>query len=68
MAGREPPAEPVLWDAFAADGSYRGSVRIPGSFRPLKWGADWVIGVYEDELDVQLVVRYSLVETFIVNR
>lgn len=60
MAGEEPSTDPVLWDGFAADGRYLGSVWIPFNFRPRLWRDDWVVGVYEDELDVQFVVRYDL--------
>jgi hypothetical protein len=35
-------------------------VRIPDRFRPLDIGADWVLGVIVDELDVERIQLRSL--------
>lgn len=59
-AGQEPIEGPVLWDGFDAQGEYRGSVWVPAGFEPRIWWSDQVIGVLENELDVQFVVRYDL--------
>lgn len=45
---------------FAADGPWLGTVTMPADFRPLQIGADFVLGVQTDELDVQRLVLYDL--------
>lgn len=45
---------------FAADGPWLGTIVFPADFRPLEIGADYILGVHTDELDVQRLVRYDL--------
>lgn len=45
------PAE--AWLVLGADGRWLGSVGFPADFRVLEIGVDEVLGVWEDEMDVQ---------------
>ena len=45
---------------FAANGPWLGTIAMPADFRPLQVGADFVLGVHIDELDVQHLVLYDL--------
>lgn len=65
MLGAEPPSHQV----FAPDGTWLGSVALPSGldrgFNPdmapgLRIGADYVLGVWRDEMDVQRVRLYRL--------
>jgi hypothetical protein len=53
-------ADPARWDVFDSTGVWLGPVRIPDRFRPLDIGADWVLGVIVDELDVERIQLRSL--------
>ena len=56
-----PPAdETPRWTAFAADGAMLGTVALPARFRALEFGADYVLGVRRDDLDVERVELYPL--------
>lgn len=46
---------PVTWILFGPRGRFLGPVRVPERLRILDAGADWVLGVYRDELDVERV-------------
>ena len=56
------PTAPGKWTVFDADGRWRGSVTMPPDFRPYEIGADWILGVERDEMDVQRVKLYPLVK------
>jgi hypothetical protein len=45
----------VAWAVFDPNHAWRGSVAMPRRFQPYAAGAEWVLGVSEDELDVQRV-------------
>lgn len=55
--------EPVLFDVFDADGSYLGAVRAPEGLamypQPI-FTRDWVLGIVQDEFDVQTVVKFRV--------
>jgi len=54
---------PARWDAYRADGRWLGAVGLPGGFRPLQIGEDWVLGVARDALDVERVQLRTLVRS-----
>lgn len=45
---------------FSADGPWLGTVHLPPDLRLLEIGADYLLGVRTDELDVQHLVLYDL--------
>ena len=45
--------EPARWDVFDAEGRWMGPVPMPAGFRLLEIGADEVVGVVRDDLDVE---------------
>jgi hypothetical protein len=49
------------WPRFGPDGVYEGTVTIPARFRPTAVRGDVVLGVYQDELDVESVRAYHLI-------
>lgn len=56
-----PPAdETPRWVAFRDDGTMLGTVALPPRFRALEFGADYVLGVRRDDLDVERVELYPL--------
>jgi hypothetical protein len=55
-----PDAAGSRWVAFRSDGVMLGSVVLPARFRVLEFGADHVLGVRRDDLDVQQVELYAL--------
>ena len=54
------PAVPRTWTVFAATGELLGAVTVPEQFKVLQIGADWILGVGRDELDVEYVRVYRL--------
>ncbi|MXW10073.1 MAG: hypothetical protein F4X47_16240 [Gammaproteobacteria bacterium] len=44
---------PEPWLVLGPDGNWLGSVEIPENFRVTDIGLDEILGVWEDELDVQ---------------
>jgi hypothetical protein len=57
---RRPGDEQPRWDVFDPDGQWLGTVETPPDFRVTEIGADYVLGVYRDELDVEQVQLYTL--------
>ena len=51
--GESEAAEPQRWLVLEADGTWLGTVEVPGGFRILDIEMDAVLGVWYDELDVQ---------------
>jgi hypothetical protein len=47
--------EPTRWDVFDDQGRWMGPVTMPSGFRLLEIGADHVVGVVRDHLDVERV-------------
>jgi hypothetical protein len=48
------------WTVYDPDGIAIARVTLPGSFRPLDIGRDYVLGVLRDELDVERVRLYRI--------
>ena len=51
---------PSVWDVFDASGRYTVTATLPEKFRPFQVTATSIIGVLQDELDVEYVVRYRV--------
>jgi hypothetical protein len=56
VPGEEEPG----WAVFDPQGRLLGLVRLPERFRPMHIGADFVLGVAVDDLEVERVRMYSL--------
>lgn len=54
------PEDPDLWRVFDASGRLVTALRVPERFRVFDVGADWILGVWRDELDVERVHLYHL--------
>lgn len=48
------------WNVFAPDGRWVAAVTTPPAFRILDIGTDYVLGVWQDELDVEYLQLYDL--------
>ncbi len=48
------------WTVFDAGGQWLGVVSFPATFQPHEIGADYVLGVFRNALDVETVRRYAL--------
>jgi len=48
------------WTVYGKDGASLGMVATPPGFRPASFGADHVLGVWENELGVEYVQKYDL--------
>jgi hypothetical protein len=57
-----PPGRPPTWTVFDADGRLLGSVAFPDHFTPYHIGDDFVLGRWQDELDVEHVLLYELIK------
>jgi hypothetical protein len=49
------------WDVFDAEGRFLGTVDTPGGFTPRLFRRDRIYGVWQDEFDVQYVMRLRIV-------
>ncbi|MGD8278269.1 MAG: hypothetical protein PVH00_09600 [Gemmatimonadota bacterium] len=56
--GSRPPA--TVWDVFDASGGLRGSVSLPERFQAYAATDDAIIGVLQDTMDVEYVVRFRI--------
>ena len=56
------PAVPRTWTVFTATGELLGEVIVPERFKVLQVGHDWILGVGQDELDVEYVRVHWLVK------
>jgi hypothetical protein len=54
--------EPVRWAVFDQEGRWLGDIETPPNGRVWDIGNDYVLGVWQDELDVQQVRMYRLVK------
>jgi sugar lactone lactonase YvrE len=54
--------EPTVWSVFDSEGRLLGSVHIPPRGTLTQIGADFVLGVWKDELDVEEVRLYELIK------
>ncbi len=55
-----PTDESSAWTVFAPDGRALTKVRLHERFRPMELGADYVLGVVRDELDVERLQLWRL--------
>lgn len=55
-----PGAASASWTVFGPEGAMLGQVAMPAAFRPTDIGADYVLGVWRDELDVERIRMYPL--------
>jgi hypothetical protein len=53
-------AGPQRWEVIAPDGRLLGALTTPARFRPLDVGADYVAGLWHDDLDVTYLRVYRL--------
>jgi hypothetical protein len=57
---RRPSDHQPRWTVFDSTGQMLGAVAMPERFTPYDIGADYVLGVWKDELDVQYVREFGL--------
>lgn len=55
-------AEPREWRVFDHEGQLVGRVTLPGRFRALDIGAEWIVGVWRDEQDVETIRVYRILK------
>jgi hypothetical protein len=51
---------PRHWNVVDAEGRWLGKVDFPERFTPMEFGADYVLGVWLDEFDVEYVQRLQI--------
>lgn len=59
---RLPGDEQPRWDVFDPGGQWLGTVETPPDFRIAEIGADYVLGIFQDEFDVEHVRMYRLIK------
>ena len=52
--------DPQRWTVFSPDGNLIGDVVVPERFRIFDIGSDFILGRYQDDLDVEHVRVYRL--------
>ena len=52
----------LRYDVFDAGGQFLGAVKLPPDFEPTDIGSNYVLGLWEDDLEVQYALRYELVK------
>lgn len=62
MAYRPDTEDPGEWFVFDTGGQWLSTIVFPPRFDPLDIGADYVLGRWQDELDVEYVRVYGLVK------
>jgi hypothetical protein len=55
-----PGEESSMWTIFDADGRLSGQVTAPPGVSILEIGADYLLGVYRDELGVEYLHQYAV--------
>jgi hypothetical protein len=55
-------AQPRRWVVLDPDGLYLGVVETPPGFTVYEIGADHILGVWRDELDIQYIREYALIK------
>ena len=55
-----PGAESLPWSVFDPEGALVARVTLPEHFNPMEIGADYILGVGRDEMDVEYIRMYSL--------
>ncbi len=58
---RPPYEQSVEWSVFSHDGEWMGSLELPGDVSVLEIGDDYILGVAEDDLQVETVVVLELI-------
>jgi len=53
------PERTSIW-AFSDDGTYEGCLEVPGRFTPFDSGEGWVLGLTQDENDVEFIKFYEI--------
>jgi hypothetical protein len=53
---------PTPYDVFSSAGIWLGSVPVPQNFRPTQIGQNHLVGVWEDDLEVEQVRVYELIK------
>ncbi len=56
------PGFPMRFDVFDPSGAWLGTVGMPDNFEPTDIGPDYVLGLWENELDIQYALKYQLVK------
>ena len=59
---RRPGDEVSQWSVFERTGRFLGVVRGPTGFRLTDVGRDYLLGIVEDDLEVERLVRYALIK------
>jgi len=59
----EPYSGPTTWDVFSPEGEWLTPVALPAGFHPLEIAATYVLGVHHDELGVERIRLYELVDS-----
>jgi hypothetical protein len=54
------PTSPTEWMVFDRDGRARGTLTTPDGLDVESIGADYILGVWKDDLDIEFVRRYAL--------
>ena len=54
--------KPRTWSVFEPSGKWLGQVQTPGNFLVFDIGADYIIGLWRDEFDVEHVRLYTLIK------
>jgi hypothetical protein len=53
------------WDVFDAAGRFLGVVTLPSRFNPVKFAGNEIYGVWRDELDVEYVLRLTVLGSLV---
>ncbi len=54
--------EELTWTVFNPEGIVLGQISVPGRFSILEVGSDYVLGRYQDDLDVEHIQLYRLIK------
>ena len=54
--------KPRAWSVFDPSGRWLGQVQTPANFLVFEIGADYIIGLWRDEVDVEHVRQYALIK------
>ena len=57
---QRPGAENRGWNIFDPEGALVGRATLPESFDPVEIGADYLLGIFRDEMNVEYVRMYDL--------
>ena len=58
LASADYGRDPAVFLVFDPEGRLRGNATLPGPFRVMDAGPDWVLGVWRDEYDVEYLRMY----------